>query len=49
MTRVHPAGIYEGPIGKGVKRYQLEADYQQGGRRADLSLRRPVPVVADDR
>ena len=31
MTRVHPAGIYEGPIGKGVRRYQLEADYRHDG------------------
>ena len=30
MIRVHPAGIFEGPIGRGVKRYQLEAEYGQG-------------------
>ncbi len=31
MTRVHPGGVFEAPIGKGVKRYQFEADYDQAG------------------
>jgi 1,4-alpha-glucan branching enzyme len=31
MSRVHPGGIFEAPIGKGVKRYRLEADYDQAG------------------
>jgi 1,4-alpha-glucan branching enzyme len=31
MTRIHPGGVFEAPIGKGVRRYQLEADYDQAG------------------
>ncbi len=31
MTKVHPGGVFEAPISKGVKRYQLEADYNQAG------------------
>ncbi len=31
MARVHPGGVFEAPIGKGIKRYQLEADYDQAG------------------
>jgi 1,4-alpha-glucan branching enzyme len=31
MTRIHPGGVFEAPIGKGVKGYQLEADYDQKG------------------
>jgi 1,4-alpha-glucan branching enzyme len=37
MTRVHPAGIYEGPIGQGVGSYRLDAIYQHGGK--ELSYR----------
>ena len=29
MTRVHPAGIFEGPVPPGRRRYHLEADYGQ--------------------
>ncbi len=31
MIRTHPAGIYEAPISRGVRRYQLEAVYRSGG------------------
>jgi 1,4-alpha-glucan branching enzyme len=37
MTRVHPAGIYEGLIEDGVGRYELEAAYQRDGQ--DLTYR----------
>jgi 1,4-alpha-glucan branching enzyme len=38
MAQIHPAGIYEGPIGKGVKEYRLEADYPQDGEK-ELTVR----------
>jgi 1,4-alpha-glucan branching enzyme len=31
MRRIHPAGIFEGSIGEGVKGYQLEAEFGEGG------------------
>ena len=49
MTRVHPAGVFEAPIGKGVKRYRLEADYDAGRCRRHLPLRRSLSVLADAR
>ena len=30
MRRIHPAGIFEAPIGKGVDSYQLEAEFVEG-------------------
>ncbi len=30
MRRIHPAGIFEAPIGKGVKGYRLEAEFGEG-------------------
>jgi 1,4-alpha-glucan branching enzyme len=44
MERVHPAGIYEGPIGNGVKRYQLEAAYQHG--EGELTYRYDDPYAS---
>jgi 1,4-alpha-glucan branching enzyme len=50
MTRVHPAGIYEGRIGEGVERYRLEAVYPHGD--GELSYRyddpyRSWPTIGD--
>ncbi len=44
MQQVHPAGIYEGPIGKGVKRYQLEAVYHHG--EGELTYRYDDPYAS---
>ena len=50
MTRVHPAGIYEGPIAEGVEHYQLEAAYRHGD--GELTYRyedpyRSWPTIGD--
>ena len=31
MTRIHPAGIFEGPLAEGAQDYRFEADYANGG------------------